>query len=167
MSPARTPALERLRAAGIVHQVHEYASPERRGRERDARPAFGDDAVAALGVDAHRVFKTLVAAVDGRLVLAVVPVAGELDLKRLAEACGGRRAMLAQPGAAERATGYVVGGISPIGSRRRLPVVVDSSATTQATVFVSAGRRGLEVELSPLDLARVVQGIVAPIGKIP
>ena len=167
MSPAGTPALERLRAAGIAHQVHEYAAPERHGRERDARPAFGDDAVAALGVDAHRVFKTLVAAVDGRLVLAVVPVSGELDLKRLAEACGGRRAMLAEPEVAERATGYVVGGISPIGSRRRLPVVVDSSAMSLATVFVSAGRRGLQVALSPLDLARVVEGIVAPIGRIP
>lgn len=167
MSPDGTPALEHLRAAGIAHQVHEYTAPERHGRERDARPAFGHDAVAALGVDAHRVFKTLVAAVDGRLVLAAVPVSRELDLKRLAEACGGRRAVLAEPGAAQRATGYVVGGISPIGSRRRLTVVVDASASTLPTVFVSAGRRGLQVELSPLDLARVTDAIVAPIGKIP
>lgn len=167
MSRASTPALERLRASGVLHQVHEYTAPDRHGRERDTRPAFGQDAVAALEVEAHRVFKTLVAAVDDQLVLAVVPVSGELDLKRLAEACRGRRAELAEPALAQRATGYVIGGISPIGSRRRLPVVLDATVNALPTLFVSAGRRGLQVELSPADLARITNAIVAPIGRIP
>ena len=165
MSRAGTPALERLRAAGIAHQVHEYSAPERHGRERDERPAFGLDAVAALGVEAGHVFKTLVASVDDVLVLAVVPVAGELDLKRLADACGGRRAELASAVTAERASGYVIGGVSPIGSRRPLPVVLDASALALVTIFVSAGRRGLQVELSPADLMSVTGATVAPIGR--
>jgi Cys-tRNA(Pro)/Cys-tRNA(Cys) deacylase len=164
---AGTPALDALREAGIAHHAHEYTAPPRQGRARDLRPSFGEDAVVALGVDAHRVFKTLVASVDGRFVLAVVPVACELDLKRLAETCGGRRAVLAEPAAAERATGYVIGGISPIGTRRRLAVVLDASAIDQTSVFVSAGRRGLQVELSPADLARVTDAVVAPIGRNP
>ena len=167
MSHASTPALERLRASGVAYHIHEYTAPERHGQERDARPAFGQDAAAALEVEAHRVFKTLVAAVDGQLVLAVVPVSGELDLKRLAEACGGRRAELADPVQAQRATGYVIGGISPIGFRRRMPVVLDVTVSALPTLFVSAGRRGLQVELSPADLARVTDAVVAPIGRIP
>ena len=106
------------------------------------------------------------AAVDGSFAVAIVPVAGELDLKALADALGGRRAEMADPAAAERATGYVVGGISPIGQRRRLPTVLDSSAAAFETVLVSAGRRGLQVELAPGDLVRVTTAISAPIARV-
>lgn len=164
--PAGTRALEALRRGRIEHRVHDYETPERHGRERDARPSFGLDAAAALGISPERIFKTLVASVDGGLVLAVVPVAGELDLKRLAAAVGGRRADMAEPAAAERATGYVIGGISPIGTRRALPVVLDSTALGQTTVFVSAGRRGQQVELAPADLVRIARARVASIGRI-
>jgi Cys-tRNA(Pro)/Cys-tRNA(Cys) deacylase len=167
VSPAGTRALDALRRAGVHHVVHEYTAPERHGRARDERPSFGLDAAAALGADPARVFKTLVASVDGRLVLAVVPVALELDPKRLADACGGRRAELADPATAERATGYVIGGISPIGARRALPVVLDASAQAAPTIFVSAGRRGLQVELAAAELVRVTGATVAPIGRIP
>src|SRR4051794_9409012 len=122
---AGTRAIDILRRAGIEHRVHAYAEPARHGRDRDARPAYGVEAAVALGVPPERVCKTLAVVVDERMVLAVVPVDSELDLKALAEACGGRKAALADPSAAERATGYVVGGISPLGSRRPLPVVVD------------------------------------------
>jgi Cys-tRNA(Pro)/Cys-tRNA(Cys) deacylase len=147
-----TPALDAIARAGVPHRVHAYEPSERHGRARDRRPTYGIDAAAALGVAPGQVYKTLAAAVDGRLVLAVIPVDRELDLKRLAEALGGRRAVMADPAEAERATGYVVGGISPLGSRRALPVVIDASALTHGSMFVSAGRRGLQVELAPADL---------------
>lgn len=108
-----------------------------------------------LGIEPQRVFKTLVATADDRLVLAVVPVDRELDLRRLATAVDARRAAMADPAAAERATGMVIGGISPLGSRRALPLVVDVSALDHETVFVSAGRRGLQLELAPSDLVRL------------
>jgi Cys-tRNA(Pro)/Cys-tRNA(Cys) deacylase len=160
-----TRATELLRKRGIDHRIHEYAPPERQGRARESRPPYGIEAAAALGVSPDRVWKTLVASVDDRLVLAVVPVAGELDLKRLADACAGRRAELAEPAAAERATGYVVGGISPLAPRRTLPVVIDTSATVQETIFVSAGRRGLQAEVAPDDLVALTGAIVAPIAR--
>jgi Cys-tRNA(Pro)/Cys-tRNA(Cys) deacylase len=165
LSSRGTPAIAALERLGIDHRVHEYELPEAAGRARDARPAYGLDAVRALGLPAERVFKTLVANVDGRLVLAVLPVVAELDLKALAAAVGGRRAALADPAAAERATGYVVGGISPIGGRRRLPVVIDEAAFAQPVVNVSAGRRGLEVALAPADLARAAGASRAPIAR--
>ena len=112
-------------------------------------------------------FKTLVAEVDGALVAGVVPVQGQLDLKALAAACGGKKAALAQVAAAERATGYVAGGISPVGQRKRLPVVVDASALRFGTVFCSAGRRGLEIELAPADLVGATGATVAGIGRHP
>jgi Cys-tRNA(Pro)/Cys-tRNA(Cys) deacylase len=127
--------------------------------------SYGLEAAAALGVDPATVYKTLLAAVDGRLTVAVVPVADRLDLKALAAAAGGKRAEMAEPAAAERATGYVVGGISPLGQRRRLPTVVDASAAGHDRVLVSAGRRGLDVELSPADLVRVTGAVVAPIAR--
>jgi Cys-tRNA(Pro)/Cys-tRNA(Cys) deacylase len=126
--------------------------------------AFGDEAAAALGVDPGRIFKTLIATVEGKLACAVVPVAARLDLKAFAAALGGKRAELADPAAAARATGYVVGGISPLGQRSRLSVVVDVSAESFETVFVSAGRRGLQVELAPTDLVRVTRGVLTPIA---
>jgi Cys-tRNA(Pro)/Cys-tRNA(Cys) deacylase len=150
-----TPATVALRRAGVAHTLHAYDNTS---------TAYGDEAAAALGLDRARVLKTLVATVDGALHVAVVPVGGTLDLKALAAAAGGRRAAMADPAAAERATGYVRGGISPLGQRRRLPTVVDRGALEFPTVFVSAGRRGLEVELAPADLVRLTGAVVAPIA---
>lgn len=153
-----TPATTALARAGVGFTVHEY--------DHDPRAAsYGEEAAAALGVDAARVFKTLLADVDGTLTVAVVPVAGQLDLKALARAVGGRRAAMADPAAAERATGYVVGGISPLGQKRAHPTVVDATALEHPTVFVSAGRRGLEVELAPADLVRLTAAVTAPVGR--
>jgi Cys-tRNA(Pro)/Cys-tRNA(Cys) deacylase len=152
---AATIALER---AGIPFALHEYAHDPR-------HESYGAEATQALGVPAERVFKTLIAEVDGALVVGVVPLEGQLDLKALAAASGGKKAAMAQVAAAERATGYVAGGISPVGQRRRLPVVVDESALRFPTVFCSAGRRGLEIELAPADLVRAADAKVASIGR--
>ena len=160
-----TPAIDALRRAGIPFEVLEYESPEAHGRDRDARPSYGREAATALGVDPARMFKTLVAAADGRLIAALVPVDRELDLKRLASAAGARKAALADPAAAERATGYVVGGISPIGGRRTLPTYLDTSAEGAGTVYVSAGRRGLQLALDPADLVRATNATVADIAR--
>jgi Cys-tRNA(Pro)/Cys-tRNA(Cys) deacylase len=152
-----TPATVLLTKAKVPFTLHPY--------EHDARStAFGDEAAAALGVDPARIFKTLIATVEGKLACAVVPVAARLDLKAFAAALGGKRAELADPAAAARATGYVVGGISPLGQRSRLPVVVDASAETFDTVYVSAGRRGLQVELAPADLVRTTGARLAAIA---
>ncbi|MEV6265172.1 Cys-tRNA(Pro) deacylase [Streptomyces sp. NPDC051784] len=153
-----TPATVALTAAGTEFTVHAYDHDP-------ASPSYGDEAAQALGVSPDRVFKTLVADVDGELVVAVVPVAGSLDLKALASAVGGKRAAMADPAAAERTTGYVRGGISPLGQRKRLRTVLDESAGSHPTVCVSAGRRGLEVELSPADLAALTGASLAPIGR--
>ena len=165
MAAGGTRALDELGRAGVVHTVHEYAPHEPTGLDRGHGRAWGEDAAAALGVDPARILKTLIASVDGRLAVAVVPVAAELDLKRLADAIGGRRATMAEPGSAERATGYVRGGISPLGQRRRLPTVVDAAALDLPTIFVSAGRRGLQVELVPADLVRLAGAVVARIAR--
>lgn len=160
-----TPATDALRRAGVAFEVIAYESPEHHGRDREARPAYGLEAAAALGVDPASMFKTLVAAVDGRLMLALVPVDRELDLKRLAGAVGARRATLAEPAAAERATGYVVGGISPLGGRRALPAVIHASAATLAVLHVSAGRRGLQLVLASTDLIRLTGATVGDIAR--
>jgi Cys-tRNA(Pro)/Cys-tRNA(Cys) deacylase len=153
---AATALLTRL---GIPHTVHAY--------EHDPRHAsYGMEAAQALGVASGRVFKTLVADVDGALTVGVVPVAAQLDLKALAAAAGGKKAAMAGVTAAERATGYVAGGISPLGQRRRLPVVVDATALEFPTVFCSGGRRGLEIELAPADLVRATNATVAPISRL-
>ena len=123
------------------------------------------EAAQALGLAPAQVFKTLLADVDGALAVAVVPVDRSLDLKALAAALGGKRAVMAEPADAERATGYVVGGISPLGQRRRLPTVVDVSALEWDTVLVSAGRRGLDVELAPGDLVRLTSAVTAPVSR--
>ncbi|MFJ8307660.1 MULTISPECIES: Cys-tRNA(Pro) deacylase [unclassified Streptomyces] len=155
---AGTPATVALTAAGTAFTVHAY--------EHDpAAASYGEEAAQALGVSAERVFKTLVADVDGELTVAVVPVAGSLDLKALASAVGGKRAAMADPAAAERTTGYVRGGISPLGQRKKLRTVLDDSASAHPTICVSAGRRGLEVELSPADLAALTGALLAPIGR--
>lgn len=153
-----TPAVDAAKAAGITYRLLTY--------EHDPRAAaYGLEAAEALGLAPESVFKTLVAKVDGRLVVGVVPVAAHLDLKALAAAAGGRRAEMAPPAEAERATGYVVGGISPLGQKRRLPAVIDESALAQETVHVSAGRRGLEIALAPADLVRLAGGTVAAIAR--
>ncbi|WP_151772800.1 Cys-tRNA(Pro) deacylase [Streptomyces abyssomicinicus] len=153
-----TPATVALTDAGVPFTVHAY--------EHDpAHPSYGEEAAEAMGVSPDRVFKTLVADVDGSLVVAVVPVAGSLDLKALASAVGGKRAAMADPALAERTTGYVRGGISPLGQRKKLPTVLDASAEGHGTICVSAGRRGLEVELAPADLASLTSAALAPIGR--
>lgn len=143
-----TPATALLARERVAFTLHPY-------RHDPRADGYGEEAAAALGVPAQRIFKTLVVAVDGRLACAVVPVSGRLDLKAFAAALGGKRAELAEPGAAARATGYVLGGISPLAQRGRLPVVVDASAARFGSVFVSAGKRGLQVELAPADLVRL------------
>ncbi len=157
MAGRGTTATVALERAGIPFTVHEYAHDPR-------HESYGREASEALGVSAQRVFKTLIAEVDGNLVAGVVPVDGQLDLKALAAAAGGKRAAMAAAAAAERATGYVTGGISPLGQRRRLPVVIDGSALAFSTVFCSGGRRGLEIELAPADLIRAAGATVASIG---
>jgi Cys-tRNA(Pro)/Cys-tRNA(Cys) deacylase len=156
---AATPAMRTLERSGVVHTLHPYDP------EHPSDQGHGAAAVAALGADPRQVFKTLVARVDGALTVAVVPVAGTLDLKVLAAACGGRKAVMADPGDAERATGYVLGGISPLGQKKALPTVVDDSALGFATVLVSAGRRGLQVELPPADLVRLTRARTAAIAR--
>ena len=157
MAGRGTPATALLARPGISHSVHRYHHDPR-------HPSFGQEASDALGVAPERVFKTLVAEVDGALAVGVVPVASQLDLRALAAAVGGKRAVMADVAAAERATGYVAGGISPLGQRRRLPVVVDSSALAFPTLYCSGGRRGLELELAPADLVRAAHAVVAPIA---
>ena len=156
-SPGGTPATVALTKAGIDFTLHPY-------EHHDDATGFGDEAAEALGVPKTRIFKTLVADVGGELVVAVVPVAQRLDLKALASAVGSKKAAMADPAAAARSSGYVVGGISAIGQRTPLRTVIDQSATDFETIMVSAGKRGLQVELAPADLARVTGGKFAPIG---
>ncbi|MBD0735204.1 Cys-tRNA(Pro) deacylase [Streptomyces sp. CBMA29] len=162
-----TPATVALEKAGLPFTVHAYA------HDPASALSYGAEAAAALGTALGappdevrgRVFKTLVAEVDGALTVAVVPVAGSLDLKALAAAVGGKRATMAAPADAERSTGYVLGGISPLGQRKRLPTALDASALGFPTVFVSAGKRGLELELSPADLATLTSAVTARISR--
>ena len=166
MSAQGTPAIDALRRAGVRFEVLSYDAPEANGRARDERPSYGVEAAEALGIDPARMFKSLIATADGRLVTALVPVDRELDLKRLALAVGARKAALADPAAAERATGYVVGGISPLGGRRALPTFIDASAVGHRTVYVSAGRRGLQLAVAPDDLVRLTGAIVVAIARL-
>jgi len=156
-----TPATSALQAAGIAFTEHAYVHDP-------AVRTFGLEAAKLLAasnaVEPERVFKTLLAEVDGRLVVGVVPVTGTLDLKALAAAVGGKRAALADPSTAERRTGYVVGGISPIGQKTSHPTVLDETVELWDTVFVSGGRRGFDLELAPADLARLTGATIAAIG---
>ncbi|MDR3070417.1 MAG: Cys-tRNA(Pro) deacylase [Propionibacteriaceae bacterium] len=154
-----TPALLALDAAKVEYVVHEY------GHDARAEVGFGLEGAAALGVDPHLIFKTLLAEVDGKLACAVVPASGMLDLKSFAKAVGGKKAEMADPSVAERATGYVVGGISPLGQKRQHPTVIDASAKEKETILVSGGRRGLSVELAPTELAKLLRASFAPIGR--
>jgi Cys-tRNA(Pro)/Cys-tRNA(Cys) deacylase len=153
-----TPATTVLAAAGIRFTAHSY----------DHDPAttnFGLEAANALELDPEQVFKTLLADVDGALVVGIVPVTGKLDLKALAAAVGGKKAEMADPKLAERRTGYVVGGISPIGQKNAHPTVLDETAELYDTIFVSGGRRGLDIEIAPADLVRATGAVIAAIGR--
>ena len=158
-TPGGTPATVALTAAGIPFDVRTY--------EHDPRAlSYGLEAADALGVEPERVFKTLLASLDGRLVVGVVPVSGQLDLKALARALGGSKAVMAEVAAAERATGYVAGGISPVGQRRSHPTVLDDSALGCATILVSGGRRGFDLELAPHDLVAITGAVTATIRRL-
>ncbi|QFU00334.1 Cys-tRNA(Pro)/Cys-tRNA(Cys) deacylase YbaK [Halomonas sp. THAF5a] len=154
-----TPAVTALEKAGVTFRLDSY--------DHDPRTtAYGEEAARALGLPADEVYKTLLARLDdGRLVVAIVPVPCQLDLKALARAAGARKASLADPAEAERATGYVVGGISPLGQRKRLPTFLDESVRGREAIHVSAGRRGLELCLSPSDLARLTGAREAPLAR--
>jgi Cys-tRNA(Pro)/Cys-tRNA(Cys) deacylase len=153
-----TPATVALTKAGMTFTTHAY--------EHDpAAKSYGLEAAEALGLQPEQVFKTLLVEVDGKLSVGVVPVDKQLDLKAVAAALNGKKAAMADPAAAERITGYVVGGISPIGQKRPLPTVVDASATGHETVYVSGGRRGLDLGLSPADLIKLTSARTAPIAR--
>ncbi|OIH93664.1 Cys-tRNA(Pro) deacylase [Curtobacterium sp. MCBA15_001] len=153
-----TPATLALERAGVPFTPHVY-------EHHETATNFGEEAAAALGLREEQVFKTLVVSVDGTLAVAIVPVANRLDLKAIAAAVGGKKATLADPALAERRTGYVVGGISPVGQRSHIPTVLDESATTYATIFVSGGRRGFDIEIAPADLLAVTEGTTAAIAR--
>jgi len=155
---AATPAISAARAAGIDHRVHHY--------EHDSSSEHhGQEAAARLEVDPARVFKTLVMTVDDTLTIALVPVDRQLDLKQLALASGGKRASMAPPREAERASGYPLGAISPLGQKKPRPTVMDASAVGHETIFVSAGRRGLELELTPQNLIRLTNATTADLAR--
>lgn len=160
MARAATPAIAALVAAGIPHEVLQY--------QHDPRSqAYGDEAVAELaantGVSPEQIFKTLVVAIPAGLAVAVVPVPAKLSLKAVAAALGAPKATMADPAAAQRSTGYVLGGISPLGQRKALPTVVDESALAWDTVLCSAGKRGLEIALAPADLIALTRAVSADI----
>ncbi len=154
-----TPALDLLKKVRAEHRVHSY--------EHDPKAAsYGLEAAEKLGLDPAQVFKTLLASSEkGELLVAVVPVVGTLDLKALAQAAGVKKVDMAAVDAAQRATGYLVGGISPLGQKKRLRTFIDSSALNFPSIHVSAGRRGLEVELSAEVLAQHTQAQFAAIGR--
>jgi Cys-tRNA(Pro)/Cys-tRNA(Cys) deacylase len=155
--PGGTPALVILQRSGVDFSVHTYAHDP-------AAESFGMEAAEALDLDPATVFKTLLAEVDGASTVAIVPVTGQLDLKGLAAARGGKRARMMEVAAAERMTGYVAGGISPLGQRKALPTVIDASAEGLATIYVSGGQRGLDIGISPADLLRLTGATYAPIS---
>ncbi|MCC8908079.1 Cys-tRNA(Pro) deacylase [Curtobacterium sp. GD1] len=153
-----TPATAALERAGVAYTPHVY-------EHHETATNFGEEAAAALGLREEQVFKTLVVSVDGALAVAIVPVANRLDLKAIAAAVGGKKATLADPALAEKRTGYVVGGISPVGQKTKLPTVVDESALSYPSIFVSGGRRGFDIEVSPADLVRITEATAAPIAR--
>ncbi|MET3173853.1 UNVERIFIED_ORG: Cys-tRNA(Pro)/Cys-tRNA(Cys) deacylase [Arthrobacter sp. UYCu721] len=152
-----TPATAALAAAGVPFVLHPYAHDP-------SAASYGTEAAEALGIAPEKVFKTLMVEVEGRLAVGVVPVSGNLDLKAFAAALGAKKASMADPAAAERRTGYVLGGISPMGQRQPSPTVVDSSALDLGTMLVSGGKRGLDVELAPAHLIQLTSAVTAAIG---
>lgn len=155
---SKTPATRALDAAGVGYTVHEYPHDVHAAQ---AAGGYGLEAAHALGADPATVFKTLLVDVDGALVVAVCPVTARLDLKAVAKAAGGKRSAMADPADARRATGYIIGGISPLGQKRRLPTLLDTSARDHRTILVSGGRRGLDLELAPADLLTLTGGRLA------
>ena len=154
-----TPAVLLVRRSGVPHTVLEYAHDP-------SVASYGQEAAEALGIEASTVFKTLIADVEGiGLVCGVVPVTAMLNLKALAEAVRGRKAKMADPAGAERATGYVIGGISPLGQKKALPVVLDASALGHSRIHVSGGRRGIEIALAPMDLVKLARARTGPIAR--
>ena len=154
-----TPATAALAGAGVSYTLHPYT-------HNPTAASYGLEAAEVLGIDPARVFKTLMVEIDGRLAVGVVPVSGSLDLKAIAAALGSKKAAMANPAAAERRTGYVLGGISPLGQRLPSPTVIDDSALGQDTILVSGGRRGLDIELAPGDLVLLTKAITAPISTV-
>ncbi|MCP4595065.1 Cys-tRNA(Pro) deacylase [Neptuniibacter sp.] len=156
-----TPAINAAKKAKVEYTVHEY-------KHDPSAESYGGEAADALGIRPEQVFKTLLVAINGdnkKLAVGVVPVSGQLDLKAIAAALKAKKVSMANPQDAERATGYVVGGISPLGQKKRLPLVLDQTAETHPTIFMSAGRRGLEIEMAAADLVKLTGAVVAPIGK--
>ena len=154
-----TPATAALAAAGVPFTLHPYSHDP-------SAPSYGLEAAQVLGIDPARVFKTLMVEIDGRLAVGVVPVSGSLDLKAIAAALGSKKAAMANPAAAEWRTGYVLGGISPLGQRLPSPTVIDDTALGLDTILVSGGRRGLDIELAPGDLVLLTKAITAPISTV-
>jgi Cys-tRNA(Pro)/Cys-tRNA(Cys) deacylase len=157
MASQGTPATAALAAAGVPFVLHPYS-------HEPSAPSYGLEAAEVLGIDPARVFKTLMVEVEGKLAVGIVPVSGSLDLKSVAAVLGSKKAAMADPKAAERRTGYVLGGISPLGQRQPSPTVLDESALSFDTILVSGGRRGLDIELAPEDLVRLTKALTAPIG---
>ena len=156
-----TPAINAVKKAKVDHKIHEY-------KHDPKAESYGDEAAKVLNIEPSQVFKTLLVALNGdqkKLAVGVVPVSGQLDLKAMASALKIKKVVMANPDDAERATGYVVGGISPLGQKKRLPLVLDASASSFKTIFMSAGKRGLEIEMSSTDLLKLTAGVLAPIGK--
>ncbi|MGB2130811.1 MAG: Cys-tRNA(Pro) deacylase [Marinobacterium sp.] len=153
-----TPAINTARKAKVAHQIHEY-------QHDPSSESYGTEAADKLGLPPEQVFKTLVVSLDGKtLAVGIVPVSGKLNLKQIAKAAGAKKAAMADPADVERSTGYVMGGVSPLGQKKRLATFIDASAQQFATLHVSAGRRGLEIELAPDDLARLTGAKFAPIA---
>ncbi|AOY89346.1 aminoacyl-tRNA deacylase [Marinobacter salinus] len=154
-----TPGINAARKARIAHTIHEYDHDP-------ASESYGTEAATKTGADPQRVFKTLVVAIDGKeLAVGIVPVTGMLSMKLIARAAGGKKASMADPEDVQRSTGYVLGGVSPLGQKKRLKTFLDSSADAFDTIYVSAGRRGLEIELSPQDLRKLTGGRLAPLQQ--
>jgi len=156
-----TPAINVVVKAKVDHKIHEYTHDPK-------AESYGDEAARVLGIKPAQVFKTLLVALNGdnkKLAVGVVPVSGQLDLKAIASALKVKKVTMANPQDAERATGYVVGGISPLGQKKRLPLVLDQSAKEHVTIFMSAGRRGLEIEMSAADLVKLTKGVFSSISK--
>ncbi|MEH6470410.1 MAG: Cys-tRNA(Pro) deacylase [Halopseudomonas sp.] len=156
-----TPAVNCAKKAKIVYQTHSY-------HHDPGTQSYGEEAADALGIAAKQVFKTLLVSLDGnpkRLAVGVVPVSGSLDLKALGSLLGSKKVAMADPQEAQRATGYLLGGISPLGQKKRLPLILDQSAESLSTLFVSGGKRGLEIELAPADLLKLTGGQFGDIGR--
>ncbi len=149
---AMTPCIKLLKQRKIPYTLHQYTHDK-------TTPSYGKEAIDKLGVEAERVFKTLVVSVDGGLVVAVVPALLMLNMKLLAKTMGKKKATMAETVMVEKTTGYLLGGVSPLAQKKRLPTFIDSSASDFETIYVSAGKRGLEVELSPHDLSALTDGV--------